>query len=119
MSDSPSTRFQILICDGPSCGVTHESERLVECAKRHLNERPDLKDRVTVANYTCYGRCEEGPNMFVRQLAAGDDPFEEPDVDILERQRGFYPGVDEAKVVRIADEHCGLGRVIDEWVDDY
>ena len=112
-------RFQILVCDGPSCGVTHESEFLVERLQADLQANPALAERVTVTSYCCFGRCEEGPNMFVRTLDPDDDPHDEPDVDVFDTQRGFYPGMDEDKVLRVLRTHCGEEREVDDLIDDY
>jgi (2Fe-2S) ferredoxin len=38
---------------------------------------------------------------------------------VISEQRGFYPGMDEEKVVRVLKEHCGRGVVVVELVDDY
>ncbi|MFY0541816.1 hypothetical protein [Nannocystis pusilla] len=54
-------RFQILVCDGPSCGITHESDRLVTLLKAGIAADPGLKTRCYVAAYNCFGRCSEGP----------------------------------------------------------
>jgi (2Fe-2S) ferredoxin len=56
--------------------------------------------------------------MFVRELGPDDSPEDEPD-DVLEEQRGFYPGMDENKVLRVLEEHCGRGRVVEDLVDEY
>jgi len=112
-------RFQIHVCDGPSCGVTHGSEELVERLEAAIAEDPTLADRVGVSCYTCYGRCEDGPNLFVQTLAEGEEPGGEPEIEVIEAQRGFYPGMDETKVLRVLREHCGQGRVVEDLVDEY
>ncbi|MEZ4451684.1 MAG: hypothetical protein R3B09_19615 [Nannocystaceae bacterium] len=114
-----SKRFQILVCDGPSCGVTFESELLKALLVREVDADADLKARVHVVDYNCFGRCSESPNVFVRELAPGDDPRAEPDPNALSSQRGFYPGMDEPRCRRVLAEHCGEGRPVAEWVDDY
>lgn len=109
-------RFQILVCEGPSCGITHESERLRALMQARLAADPELRARVHLVVYDCFGRCGEGPNMFVRPLAPGEDGAREP------REvsgRGFYTGVDEAKAERILREHAGEGAPIDAWVEEY
>lgn len=112
-------RYQIHVCDGPSCGVTHGSEVLVERLRAAIAADPGLQGRVGVRCYTCYGRCDDGPNLFVQTLAEGEDGDDEPEVEVLETQRGFYPGMDEAKVLRVLHEHCGHDRVVEDLVDEY
>ena len=119
-STPPNSRlFQLRVCDGPSCGVTHESERLVESAEAKIDADPKLKGRVGVCSYTCFGRCEDGPNVFVQQLNTDEERYDDPDDDVLEEQRGFYPDVDEKKLDRILAEHCDAGVPIEDLVDDY
>jgi (2Fe-2S) ferredoxin len=109
-------RFQILVCEGPSCGITHESERLVALLKERIAANPDLKSRVYCAIYDCFGRCSEGPNMFVRPLAPEERGEVEPrDVS----GRGFYPGVTEEQAVTILERHAGEGSPVEEWVEEY
>ena len=112
-------RFQILVCDGPSCGVTCESDLLKALLVREVAADADLKSRVHVVDYNCFGRCSEGPNLFVRELGPADDPRGEPDPGDLMRQRGFYPGMDEVKCKRVLVEHCGADAPVADWVDDY
>lgn len=112
-------RYQIHVCDGPSCGPTHGSEALVERLAAAIAADPDLRARVGVRCYTCYGRCDDGPNMFVQTLAEGQDGDEEPEPEVLEAQRGFYSHMDEAKVLRVLREHCGRDRVVEDLVGDY
>ena len=116
---SNPTRFHLWVCDGPSCGVTHESERLVACAHKLIEGEDSLRPRVGVSNYTCFGRCDEGPNAFVETLEPGAEPEEEPDPEVLESQRAFYPGLDEDKLRRVLLEHCGRGEPVEDLVDEY
>lgn len=112
-------RYQIHVCDGPSCGVTHGSEALVERLQAAIADDPGLRGRVGVRCYTCYGRCDDGPNLFVQTLAEGEDGDDEPENEVLETQRGFYPGMNEAKALRVLHEHCGQDRVVEDLVDEY
>ena len=118
MSAEPK-RFQILVCDGPSCGVCHGSEVLVEHIEARVAGQPSLRGRVEVAILTCFGRCDEGPNMLVRELEPGEDGSVEPDFEKIEGVRGLYLGMDENRVDRMLDEHCGADQPIEEWVERY
>jgi (2Fe-2S) ferredoxin len=116
---SESKRFQILVCDGPSCGVCHGSEALVEHIEARVGASKRLRGRVDVAILTCFGRCDEGPNMLVRELAEGEDGTSEPDFEQLLGIRGLYLGMDQTKVDRVLDEHCTSGAAIAEWAESY
>jgi len=112
-------RFQILVCDGPSCGITHESETLKHLLAARVAADPALHGRVHVVDYMCFGRCSEGPNMFVRRLTPTELALAEPDSTAFDRERGFYPGMDPGKCERVLAEHCVAGEPIADLVDDY
>lgn len=112
-------RFQILVCDGPSCGVCHGSEVLVEHIEGRVGSSEALRGRVEVCNLTCFGRCDDGPNMLVRELAEGEEGGLEPPIEKLEGVRGLYLGMSEAKIDRMLDEHCVGEAAIAEWVETY
>ena len=112
-------RLQILVCDGPSCGITHESDQLVEHIEARLAADASLNGRVFVTNLTCFGRCDEGPNLLIRPLGDGEDAHEEPEFELLDGVEGLYIGMDEARVDRVLTEHCGGGTPIREWVESY
>jgi (2Fe-2S) ferredoxin len=112
-------RFQLLVCDGPSCGVTHDSACLKERIERRLAADPALRDRVAVVDFTCFGRCDDGPNMLVHELADGQDPWDPPDLDALCAERGFYTGMNEARVDRMVDLHLAGGEPVDDLAEEY
>ncbi len=116
---NPRLRLQILVCDGPSCGVTYESEVLKDQLLAEIAADPSMAGRVHVIDYMCFGRCSEGPNMFVRRLVADEPGDAEPASTVLGTERGFYPGVDSVRCARILREHCVTGTPVAEWVDDY
>ena len=72
-----------------------------------------------VAILTCFGRCDDGPNMLVRELDEDEDGSLEPDFELLEGVRGLYLGMDRARVDRMLDEHCERGQPIEDWVESY
>lgn len=114
-----SKRLQILVCDGPSCGVCYDGDMLAERMQARAQANPELSDRVFVTRLTCYGRCDEGPNMMVRELGADEEGEEEPDYSALDGQLGLYLGVDEALADRIVDEHCVSGTPIAGLAERY
>jgi (2Fe-2S) ferredoxin len=110
--DDTPRRFQILVCDGPSCGITHESERFkAQIAARRAAD-PALAERVSCVDFTCFGFCDDGPNVLVRELAPAENPWAEPKPGALEGVQGLYLGNDEAKVDRILDEHVLRGAAL-------
>jgi hypothetical protein len=65
VSDGERGRTHLLLCDGPSCGVVHESERLVAHVAKLAAEDPDIAASVRVWSFTCFGLCDDGPNGYV------------------------------------------------------
>lgn len=109
-------RFHIYVCDGPSCGVTHDSDRLVECARAELVASG--ADNVEVISFTCFDHCDDGPNLFVRRLNPGE-PVTEPEGSVFASQRGFYQHMDEEKLLRVLRQHCTTGEPVQDLVSDY
>lgn len=114
-----SKRFQILICDGPSCGLCLGSEDLREYAEARISRREDLRGRVFVTNLTCFGRCDDGPNLLVRELREGEDGEREPDIEDIDGVRGLYLGNDLTRIERILNEHCATGQPMEDCVETY
>ena len=67
----------------------------------------------------CFGRCSEGPNLFVRRLAPGERADLEPPVTTLAVEPGFYPGMDAEKCDRVLAGHCTHGEPVAELIEDY
>ena len=115
-----SKRLQILVCDGPSCGLCFDSEELAEHMRARIAATEGLEGRVFVSNLTCFGRCNEGPNMLVRDLEDGESGELEPDYERLDRVLGLYVGVNQELVDRVLDEHCCVdGQPIASHVERY
>ena len=114
-----ATRFQLLVCDGPDCGVCLDSAALLERARERIAASPSLRDRVYPVDFTCFGRCGEGPNVMVLPLADGADPEDEPDLDAMDGALGLYIGMNDARLDRVLDAHCETGEPIAEWAERY
>jgi (2Fe-2S) ferredoxin len=109
-------KFQILVCDGPSCGVTHDSDRLVDCAHAELVKNGQTN--VEIARFTCFDHCDDGPNLYVRTIMPGEK-VTEPDGALFASRRGFYQHMNEEKLCRVLREHCTSGEPVEELVTDY
>jgi (2Fe-2S) ferredoxin len=114
-----SKRFQILVCDGPSCGLCLGSEALLDHIQRRVEASDSLRERVVAINLTCFGRCDDGPNLLVRELGEGEDGEFEPEIEDIEGVRGLYLGNDVAQIDRVLDEHCETGEPIEDFVEIY
>lgn len=119
----PTPRFHLLVCDGPSCGVSYESERLVAHLAKLQEKEPALRDAAGVWSYSCFGLCEQGPNVYVcpaqkTRVLAGpkkpNAPWMAPG-RLPSRADGgaLYSNVDERLAEHILRQHCGEGRELD------
>jgi|SRR5688572_27471480 len=108
-------KFHILICDGPSCGVTHDSDRLVDCARDEI-EKSGLD--VEIKRFTCFDHCEEGPNVFIRKIALGEKLID-ADSALFVFSRGFYQHMSEEKVCRVLCEHCTSGEPVEDLISEF
>ena len=111
--------FQILLCDGPSCGLCHDSASLKDQLEEVVASNDALTGRVAVRDYTCFGRCGEGPNMLVREVVDAKQLHVEPSVRELDGVEGFYTDLDEARCKKIMEEHCAAGKPVGDWVEVY
>jgi len=69
------TRYRVIVCRGPECGDRRGSADLHAELGRQI-ERLGLSSRVELDWQSCFGRCQSGPNIMVREVSANDtSPF--------------------------------------------
>jgi (2Fe-2S) ferredoxin len=110
-------RYQILVCKGPECGDKRHSIDIFHAFERELKSCPLDGSEVTVAQYSCFGRCQKGPNVLVREQR----PNENQRLLLLMPTAGagacLYNGVKPDDARRILDEHVGRGHPIKELMN--
>jgi (2Fe-2S) ferredoxin len=84
-----------------------------------IEANPSLSNRVVLRDYTCFGRCSEGPNLLVREIQTLEEGELEPSANDLYGVHGFYSDLDASRCARIVSEHCEQDRPIADWVDEY
>lgn len=93
----------------------HHSADLRHCLEDELSTA-GLGESVEVDWQSCFGRCSQGPNTLVRELAATEPKDERPRLAALPvRRKGraaLYSGLAEADMIEIVKEHLVGGRVI-------
>ena len=80
---------RLLICTNEHCG-SRGSEELLELVRAMLHARGD-PDGISVELYSCFGGCDDGPNMIVHPDCA------------------WYVGVEEGDLPEIVDHLMGVG----------
>lgn len=98
-----ASRFQLVICDGPRCSVRGRPAALWQHAEALLAGEPDWQ--LSVASFSCLGRCPAGPNVLVRTLPAAADPSEAPGLFDLDGACHYW-AVDHDLLERILRAHC-------------
>jgi (2Fe-2S) ferredoxin len=108
-------RYKILVCRGPECGDKRFSRDVHAELVRVLRAR-GLEERIVLDWQSCFGRCRVGPNVMVRRVLPGEDPFLEAIVPRLGCEAVLYNGVRPADASRIVREHVEAGRMIQDLV---
>jgi (2Fe-2S) ferredoxin len=108
-------RYKITVCRGPECGDRRFS-RDVHAELARLTQARGLGARIVLDWQTCFGRCRVGPNVLVRRILPGEDPWLEALVPRVGCEAVLYSGVAPRDAVRIVGEHVEGGRVIQDLV---
>jgi (2Fe-2S) ferredoxin len=107
-------RLKILVCRGPECGDRRGSAAVhAALAVALAGEKVDGAE-VQLDWQSCFGKCQRGVNVLVRELRPGEDAFFGT---FLAMGPGavLYNGVKPAEVERIVKEHVVGGKVVLEF----
>jgi (2Fe-2S) ferredoxin len=99
-------RYLILVCRGPECGDKRHSADVHAELERALAQATLDGNQASVEGYSCFGKCERGVNVLVREVLPSDHPMRIK----LMPQSGrvhLYHRVRPDDVRRIVDEHIG------------
>jgi (2Fe-2S) ferredoxin len=113
----PVRRLKILVCRGPECGDKRNSAAVHAEFQRVLAEPPPLAQggvEVQLDWQSCFGKCQRGPNVLVREVRAGDDAFFQSFL-VKDPGSALYNAVKPSEVPRIVAEHVRGGRVVVEF----
>ena len=112
----PVRRLKILVCRGPECGDKRNSAAVHAEFARLLALPPPLAQsgvEVQLDWQSCFGKCQRGPNVMVRELRAGEDAFFQSFL-VKDPGSALYNMVRPSEVARIVAEHVRQGRVVVE-----
>lgn len=99
--------------------MCHGSDDIKQDLEKRIDADADLADKVGVVDFTCFGRCGEGPNLLVRPVEGDVDLKAEPGFDELDGVEGFYTEVDVERMEQILEQHCRKGEPIADVVETY
>src|SRR5262245_31888852 len=96
-------RLRILVCRGPDCGDKRNSAAVHAAFVERLKTLP-AEVEVALDWQSCFGRCQRGPNVMVREVKEGEDAFFR---SFLTHAPGaaLYNAVTPRDVERIVGEH--------------
>jgi (2Fe-2S) ferredoxin len=107
-------RYQILVCRGPECGDKRRSSELHATFQELLKTTPLGGNEAILDHYSCFGRCQRGPNVLVREMK----PTENLRMILLMPTAGpgayLYNMVKPGEVRQIVEEHLANGRPLIE-----
>lgn len=107
-----TARWRLSVCRGDRCRAGG-AEAVFDAARAEVARLGLGAERCLVGRGGCYGLCELGPNVVVRERAEDDDDPLWPGNYRLLRVRGefHYWRMDPERVRRVLGEHVGQGRV--------
>ena len=100
-------RYRLAVCKGNDCR-RNGSDRVYASARDELAAR-SLQPRCEVFRGGCYGLCEHGPNVVVREdTGRARDPFSREDFQLMGSPgEVHYSGMTPEKMALVMEEHVG------------
>jgi (2Fe-2S) ferredoxin len=108
-------KYTILVCRGPECGDKRHSADVHAAIKRELASCPLDGNEATLDLYSCFGKCQRGVNVLVRELVPGDNPMMLRLMPTAGGRASLYHRVRPEEARRILEEHVAHGRPLVEF----
>jgi (2Fe-2S) ferredoxin len=113
-------KFRILVCRGPECGERRDSQSIHQALLHSLHRR-SLLDDVALGWQSCFGRCTQGPNVLVQELAAprpGERQFLLATMPLGRAGKSaLYNGVRPADAEEIIENHVMCDRLVSRLIE--
>lgn len=106
--------FKILVCRGPECGERRHSADVHAALKRELSSADLGGNQVTLDSHSCFGQCQRGVNVLVREIRAGENAFMLSMMPTSAPGACLYHGVRPKDAKQVLEEHVGKGQEIGE-----
>jgi (2Fe-2S) ferredoxin len=103
-------KYQILVCKGPECGEKRGSIAIHGAFERELRACPLHGNEATLEQYSCFGRCQRGPNVLVREVKPGENTRMILLMPTAASGAYLYHGVSPDEARAIVEEHVGRGQ---------
>lgn len=108
-------KFTILVCRGPECGDKRHSADVHAAFKRDLATTPLAGNEVVLDLYSCFGKCQRGVNVLVREMLPTDNPMMLRLMPTSGGRAILYHRVVPAEARRILEEHVARGQPLIEF----
>ncbi len=82
-----------------------------------LKRCPAGGNQATLDLFSCFGKCQKGVNVLVREIAPTDNPTLIRLMPTAGRSAVLYHGVQPAEVRRIVEEHVVDGRRVTDLIE--
>ena len=105
-----SIGFDILVCSGPECAGVRHADGVYTALVQAVDARA-LSERIEHGRRKCFGRCQRGPNVYVR--ARRDSRHSQPSAP---PRSALYNGVDTTDIEEILTSHVLGGIVVDRLI---
>lgn len=111
-------KLRLAVCKGTDCR-RRGSDRVHLAARAEISAR-GLHDRCQVYRGGCYGLCEHGPNVVVREdTGRPKDPFSREDFQLMGWPgEVHYSAMTPEKIARVIAEHVERGEPVEELRHD-
>ncbi len=106
------TRFHVLVCKGPECGDKRDADSVYAAFVTALASCPLGANSAQIERYSCFGRCQKGPNVLIREVRPGEVTRMLMLMPTAAPAAFLYHGVRPADAARIVAEHIAAGRPI-------
>jgi (2Fe-2S) ferredoxin len=100
-------KYRVAVCKGPDCRAGGADQ--VYAALRARITEANLQGRCELYRGGCYGLCELGPNVVIREgTQRPKDPLSREDFQLTgEPGETHYGAMTEERAARVVEEHIG------------
>jgi (2Fe-2S) ferredoxin len=119
----PERRYRIVVCRGPECGERRNSRAVHDAFAAALTSG-GAERRCELGWQSCFGRCSQGPNVLVRELAATSAPPRFSLADLPPSRGGgprlataLYSHIDPAKAAEVVATHIERGIIVARFIE--
>lgn len=107
-------KYTILVCRGPECGDKRHSIDVFEAFQRELPRCVLNGNEVMLDRYSCFGKCQRGVNVLVREVLPTDNPMMLRLMPTSGGRATLYHRVVPAEARRILESHIARGEPLIE-----